>query len=95
MVAIIVLSVLLAFLLIVFLWFYLYSRTLAWGQSETRRAFLRMMVVIGPIFGVRYKEPRPEPPSIATPARDQEPPVTGLVLPPEEAQPPNGTASRQ
>ena len=90
MVAIIVLSVVLALFVIAFLWFYFYSRTLAWGQSETRRAFLRMMVVIGPIFGVRYKEPRPEPPTIAIPAKDQEPPVSGLVLPTDERQPSNG-----
>ena len=82
MVAILVLSAVLAILVIAFLWFYFYSRTLTWGQSETRQAFLRVMVVIGPMFGVRYKEPRPEPPTIATPAREEEPPVPGVVLPP-------------
>ena len=84
MVAIVVLSVVFALLVVAFLWFYLYSRTLAWGQSETRQAFLRVMVVIGPMFGVRYREPRPEPPTIATPAREQKPPVAGVVLPPED-----------
>jgi len=83
MVAIIVLSAVFVLLVVAFLWFYFYSRTLAWGQSETRQAFLRVMVVIGPMFGVRYKEPRPEPPTIATPAKDEEPPVRGVVLPPE------------
>ncbi|HEX6538465.1 MAG TPA: hypothetical protein VF155_04730 [Candidatus Dormibacteraeota bacterium] len=43
-----------------------------------------MMIVIGPIFGVRYKEPRPEPPTIATPARDEGPPDPGVVLPRQE-----------
>ena len=84
MVAVIVLSCVLAVLLLVFLWFYRYSRTLAWGQSEARRTVLRMMFVIGLIFGVRYKEPRPEPPTIATPARDEGPPDPGVVLPRQE-----------
>jgi hypothetical protein len=43
-----------------------------------------MMVVIGPIFGMRYREPRPEPPTISTPARDADPPVPGVELPPDE-----------
>lgn len=84
MVAIIVLSAVFAMLVIAFVWFFFYSRTLAWGESETRRAFLRAMVVIGPMFGVRYKEPRPEPPTIATPAKEAEPPVPGIVLPPDK-----------
>lgn len=84
MVAIVVLSIVFAILVIAFVWFFFYSRTLAWGQSETRQAFLRVMVVIGPMFGVRYKEPRPEPPTIATPAREEEPPVPGVVLPPDQ-----------
>lgn len=82
MVAIVVLSAVLAILVIAFVWFFFYSRTLAWGQSETRQAFLRVMVGIGPMFGVRYKEPRPEPPTIATPAKQEDPPVSGVVLPP-------------
>lgn len=81
MVAVIVLSGVFTVLVLVFLWFYHYSRTLAWGESEARRTALRIMIVIGPIFGVRYKEPRPEPPTIATPARDEEPPDPGVVLP--------------
>ncbi|MBV8527094.1 MAG: hypothetical protein JOZ75_02130 [Candidatus Dormibacteraeota bacterium] len=82
MVAIVVLSAVFAILVIAFVWFFFYSRTLAWGESETRQAFLRVMVVIGPMFGVRYKEPRPEPPTIATPAKEEEPPLPGIVLPP-------------
>lgn len=84
MVALIILSAVLTVLLLVFLRFYFYSRTPAWGESEARRTALRIMIVIGPIFGVRYTEPRPEPPTIATPARGEEPPVPGVVLPPEE-----------
>lgn len=82
MVAIIVLSAVFAILVIAFVWFFFYSRTLAWGESETRQAILRAMVVIGPMFGVRYKEPRPEPPTIATPAKEEDPPMPGVVLPP-------------
>lgn len=82
MVAIVILSAVFAILVIAFVWFFFYSRTLAWGESETRQAFLRVMVVIGPMFGARYKEPRPEPPTVATPAREAEPPVPGFVLPP-------------
>ena len=84
MVALVVMALVLALLVAAFLWFYLYSRTVAWGQSETRRAMLRMMVVIGPIFGMRYREPRPEPPTISTPARDPEPQVPGVTVPPDD-----------
>lgn len=83
MVAVIVMASVLAVLVAVFLWFFFYSRTLAWGESETRRAVLRMLVVIGPIFGMRYREPRPEPPTISTPARDPDPPVPGVTVPPD------------
>ncbi|MGH7685746.1 MAG: hypothetical protein ACREN2_02855 [Candidatus Dormibacteria bacterium] len=83
MAALVVLIVVLVLMVAAFVWFFFYSRTLAWGSSETRRTFLRMMVVIGPIFGMRYKEPRPEPPTIATPAGDAEPQVRGVVLPPD------------
>lgn len=84
MLALVVMALVLALLVAAFLWFYFYSRTLAWGESETRRAMLRMMVVIGPIFGMRYKEPRPEPPTISAPARDPEPQVPGVTVPPDD-----------
>jgi hypothetical protein len=64
---IVVLSVVLAVLLIAFLWFYWYSRTPAWGESETRKAVLRMLIVVGPIFGMHYREPHPEHPTISAP----------------------------
>ena len=73
--AIVVLSVVLAVMLIAFLWFYRYSRTVAWGDSETRKAFLRMLVVVGPIFGMRYREPHPEHPTISTPKQPDDAPA--------------------
>jgi hypothetical protein len=79
---VIVLAIVLAVLVITFAWFYFYSRTLAWGESETRKAVLRMLIVVGPIFGMHYKEQRPEPPTISTPGGDAEPTVPGLVVPP-------------
>lgn len=82
MVPLVVMALVLGLLVAAFLWFYFYSRTLAWGESETRRAVLRVMIVIGPIFGARYREPRPEYPTIATPVRDAEPQVPGVVVPP-------------
>ena len=82
MTAIIVLAIVLVLMVITFLWFYFYSRTLAWGDSETRKAVLRMLIVVGPIFGMHYKEPRPEPPTISAPGGDTKPAVPGLVVPP-------------
>jgi hypothetical protein len=82
MAALIVMSVIFVVLLIAFLWFYYYSRTPDWGDSETRKAMLRMLIVIGPIFGMHYDKPRPEPPTISTPGGDEEPTVPGIVVPP-------------
>jgi len=84
MVALVVMALVLGLLVVAFLWFYWYSRTLAWGESETRRAMLRMLMVVGPIFGMHYRAPRPEPPTISTPARDPDPVVPGVVVPPED-----------
>jgi hypothetical protein len=77
--ALIALSAVFVVLLGAFLWFYVYSRTPAWGDSETRKAVLRMLVVIGPVFGMHYKPPRPEPPTISTPGPDIEPALPGVV----------------
>ena len=82
MVAVIVMACVLALMLGGFLWFYLYSRTLAWGESDTRKAVLRVLMVMGPIFGMHYKEPRPEIPTISTPAPTPEPAVPGMSVPP-------------
>jgi hypothetical protein len=75
-------AVVLGVLVVAFFSFYLYSRTPAWGQSETRKAMLRVLVVIGPIFGMHYREPRPEIPTISTPGGDAEPAVSGVRVPP-------------
>ncbi|MFN2581667.1 MAG: hypothetical protein ABR498_02875 [Candidatus Dormibacteria bacterium] len=83
MVVLIVLASVLAVMLIAFLWFYYYSRTPAWGESETRHAMLRMLVVIGPIFGMHYRKPKPEIPTTSTPKREEDPVVPGVELPPE------------
>jgi hypothetical protein len=79
----IVLSVVFVLLLGGFLWFYFYSRTLAWGDSETRKAMLRMLVVIGPIFGMHYRPPKPEVPTISAPGPDEDPAIPRLTLPDE------------
>ena len=84
MTTLIVMAIIFAVLVVGFLWFYFYSRTLAWGESETRRAVLRVLVMVGPIFGMHYKPPRPEPPTISTPGPDEQPGVPGLVLPPDD-----------
>ncbi len=47
MIGVIVLSAVVVVMLVVFFWFYLYSRTPAWGQSDTRKAMLNMMIVVG------------------------------------------------
>ena len=62
MIGVIVLSAVVVVMIVVFAWFYFYSRTLAWGQSDTRKALLNMMVVVGPIFGNHYRREPPEIP---------------------------------
>ena len=84
MTTLIVMAIIFAVLVIGFLWFYFYSRTLAWGESETRRAVLRVLVMVGPIFGMHYNPPRPEPPTISTPGPDHQRETPGGVLPPDD-----------
>ena len=86
-IALIVLSVVLAAMIGGFLWFYYYSRTPAWGESETRKAMLNLLVVVGPIFGMHYRPPRPEPPTISTPGPDSTAPPHGAVVPPADGRP--------
>ena len=88
MVTIIVLSAVLAVMLIAFFSFYWYSRTPEWGDSETRKALLRMLVVVGPIFGMHYDKPVPERPTIATPKIDDDEPATGIEMSTPEAHEP-------
>jgi hypothetical protein len=82
LIGVIVLSAVLVAMIVVFAWFYFYSRTLAWGQSETRKAFLNMMVVIGPIFGSHYRREPPEPPSISAPGTDEAADAPARISPP-------------
>jgi hypothetical protein len=73
MVAVIVLAALLAILVCAFVAFYFHSRTPEWGDSELRRSVLRMLVVIGPLWGMHYQEPRPELPVVTTPGPEKAP----------------------
>jgi hypothetical protein len=67
-----VLYALLAALVGGFVAFYLYSRTPAWRSSETRMATMRLMVIIGPMFGMHFKKPPPDRPAVMTPGPDPE-----------------------
>jgi drug/metabolite transporter (DMT)-like permease len=86
LIGVIVLSAIVVVMLAGFLWFYMYSRTLAWGQSDTRKALLNMMIVVGPIFGMHYKKEPPEPTSISAPAQDDEDDSPVVSLPPSESE---------
>jgi hypothetical protein len=79
---VIVLSAVVVVMVVAFLWFYLYSRTLAWGQSDTRKALLNMMIVVGPIFGMHYRKEPPEPTSISAPASDDDSERQAVIPPP-------------
>jgi hypothetical protein len=70
LIGVIVISAVFVLMVAVFAWFYFYSRTLAWGQSDTRKALLNMMIVVGPIFGNHYRREPPEVPSVSAPAPD-------------------------
>jgi len=72
LIGVIVLSAVLVAMLVLFGWFYFYSRTIAWGQSDTRKALLNVMVMIGPIFGSHYRREPPEIPSISAPGPEDE-----------------------
>jgi hypothetical protein len=70
-----------------FVAFVLYSRSPAWRSSELRMATMRLLIVIGPMFGVRVDMPPPDRPAVMTPGPDPpegsdrdavpEPPSTG------------------
>ena len=72
LIGVIVLSAVIVVMIVVFAWFYFYSRTPAWGQSDTRKALLNMMIVVGPIFGMHYRREPPELPSISAPGPDDD-----------------------
>jgi hypothetical protein len=79
----IVISAVLVVMIAVFVWFYIYSRTPAWGQSDTRKALLNMMIVVGPIFGNHYRRGPPEIPSVSAPAPDDTDDMPARISPPE------------
>lgn len=68
--AVIILGAVALILLVAFVVFYFYSRTLAWGESDTRKSILGMLMVVGPLFGMHYKKPHIEPPAISTKKKD-------------------------
>ncbi len=73
MIAAIVLAAILAVLVLVFVAFYRYSRTPEWGDSDVRKAALELLLSIGPFWGMHFKAPRPELPTVTTPGADPEP----------------------
>ncbi|HEX6492221.1 MAG TPA: hypothetical protein VF112_01850 [Candidatus Dormibacteraeota bacterium] len=44
--------------------FYLYSRTPAWRASDTRMALMQVLIVVGPMFGMRFDRPPPDRPAV-------------------------------
>jgi hypothetical protein len=82
LIGVIVITAVLVVMIIVFAWFYFYSRTPAWGQSDTRKALLNMMVVVGPIFGNHYRREPPELPSVSAPGPDETDDTPVRISPP-------------
>jgi hypothetical protein len=68
----IVLTAVLAVLVLAFIAFYRYSRTPEWGDSDVRKAALGILVSIGPLWGMHFKAPRPELPTVTAPGPDPE-----------------------
>jgi hypothetical protein len=65
-----VLLLILAAMLAGFAAFYAYSRTPAWRTSETRMATMRLLVILGPMFGARFENPPPDRPAVMGPGPD-------------------------
>jgi hypothetical protein len=84
MVAVILLSVVLGLMVCGFAAFYIHSRTPAWGDSDMRKSMLSMLMVIGPIFGMHYRAPRPEPPAISTAGDDTAGDAPDVIIPPRK-----------
>ena len=76
MAAVIAMAAVLILLVTAFLVFYRHSRTPEWGDSETRKSFLSLMVVLGPIFGMHYREPRADLPAVTSVEPLKEPLLT-------------------
>ena len=91
MIAAIVLAAILAVLVLVFVAFYRYSRTPEWGDSDVRKAALELLLSIGPFWGMHFKAPRPELPTVTTPGADPEPRPTWDV----DEQPPPALSEGQ
>ena len=72
-IALIVLGAILLALVVAFILFYRHSRTPEWGDSEFRKSMLGMMVAIAPLWGMRYKEPHHELPTVSAPGSEQDP----------------------
>lgn len=70
--AVIIMASILAVVVIAFVAFYLHSRTPEWGESEVRKSVLRVLVMIGPLWGMRYREPHHDVPAVTTPKGDGE-----------------------
>ena len=47
-----------------FVLFFLYSRTPAWRGSDTRMALMQVLIVVGPMFGMRFDRPPPDRPAV-------------------------------
>jgi hypothetical protein len=73
MTAVIIMASILAVIVVAFVAFYLHSRTPEWGDSEVRKSVLRVLVLIGPLWGMRYREPHHDIPAVTTPKGDGDP----------------------
>ena len=47
-----------------FVLFFLHSRTPAWRASDTRMALVQVLMVVGPMFGMRFDRPPPDRPAV-------------------------------
>jgi hypothetical protein len=74
--AVIAMAAVLILLVTAFLVFYRHSRTPEWGDSDARKSFLSLMVVLGPIFGMHYREPRADLPAVTSVEPLKEPLLT-------------------
>jgi len=70
LVVLVVFAIVMAVLVGGFVAFFLYSRTPAWRTSEMRMATMRLLVIIGPMFGVRVEMPPPDRPAVMGPGPD-------------------------
>jgi hypothetical protein len=81
LIGVIIVSAVFVLMVVAFAWFYFYSRTTAWGQSDTRKALLNVMIVVGPIFRNHYRREPPELPSVSAPGPDEDPDTPARISP--------------